>query len=297
MDIDKLKNRVSDLNKLKEEQDRLKEEQKIRYAGQISDYESKIGLSVPILADKIKQFNSYINNISDDTLQELIEHYFEINIDNQYDEEIVLNFVLKNNSNCNINLSTILDPEAYKTTYSIVKNNTTIYGDFDSFKNQCIQEKNEPITFKISSKVDFDIELSYDSKSLCKLESNTSFKDSTCFWTKGVIGFDEKESKSKVNLIIDSLKSMLEYDILTSKKYDLEKLNILKNSISNLDNKFNYNIKFIIEVKLQSSVDSLFKRLEEFGLQIINHRFNCPNVNNFYVSIKCKNPLRPTVIE
>ena len=64
-----------------------------------------------------------------------------------------------------------------------------------------------------------------------------------------------------------------------------------------LKDKFNYNIKFIIEVKLQSSVDSLFKRLEEFGLQIINHRFNCPNVNNFYVSIKCKNPLRPTVIE
>ena len=279
MDLDKLKNKV---NKLNEENEKIKSEQAIRQAtfqNKLYKYNEMLKVvSDEEIEAKENKFIKDISTISEEQLQEVIEVFFANNLRNQDNDTIVLGFPINTHVTVTAQLNIDRDIEKYKEWYASYKqyaeNSNDDILDFDDFVYEWCEKQNmyaRCLTFLMEKTLGFS--LSYNSRFLINNEDTYKTHDS--------IRYEDSDNDTDDIRLAEHIINYLRHDGLVDN--DIHYLSI-KSSKHSKDMTYTGRM-----AELYTPIsEALMARLEEFGLKPISSEYEG---NNKIIYIKCKNPL------
>ena len=279
MDLDKLKNKV---NKLNEENEKIKSEQAIKLAA-FKNRLYKYNEMLKVVSDeeieaKENKFIKDISAISEEQLQEVIEEFFANNLRNQDNDTIVLGFPINMHVTVTAQLNIDRDIEKYKEWYASYKqyaeNSNDDILDFDDFVYEWCEKQNmyaRCLTFIMEKTLGFS--LSYNSRFLVNNEDTYKTHDS--------IHYEDSDTVTDDIQLAEHIINYIRHDGLLDD--DIHYLSI-KSCKHSKDMTYTGRL-----AELYTPIsEALMARLEEFGLKPISSEYEG---NNRIIYIKCKNPL------
>lgn len=285
MDLSKLKNAVDKANDEKTAKELAKQAHRKNIENKASEYKNKILNKDEEIKDKlIEAYFNEIDNLDDDTLQNLLEEFFTADLALQNEDNIILKFTYELNTYFEASCEIKEDYKMYRLRQS--------QSGMEEFKD-----------------MRFD-----DFIKFCNGDGGTYFNYITFYVLQDHIGSLILNNKKIVDLIKrndisdndeDELHfTLVKHDLYNGAEFEDESSKLIFDSIaeslSELTNEeikitsaycqdYFYKDNFEFKVSPQVIIDHVVARLEKFGLTVINDKLD-EQLKTFY--IQCKNPLK-----